>query len=116
MAKVHRRIQDRRKAFIEKLTTRLARNFDVIVVEDLSGKNMHKNGNGGRVRSARPLSQTGWNQVVRGFPDKGGWYGARPSSLTSGSPPVRSARMRTRRREKGPRRAELEMWRVRHSS
>ncbi len=30
VAKVHQRIQDRRKDFIEKLTTRLVENFDVI--------------------------------------------------------------------------------------
>ena len=70
VAKVHQRIQDRRKDFIEKLTTRLARNFDVIVVEDLSVKNMQQNGN-----LARHIGQAGWNQIVRRLRDKCEWYG-----------------------------------------
>ena len=70
MAKVHQRIQDRRKDFIEKLTTRLVRNFDVIVVEDLSVKNMQKNGS-----LARHIGQAGWSQIVRRLRDKCEWYG-----------------------------------------
>ena len=44
VAKIHQRIQDRRKDFIEKLTTRLAHDFDVIVDENLSVKNMRRCG------------------------------------------------------------------------
>ncbi|MCS3628918.1 putative transposase [Salinibacter ruber] len=70
VAKVHQRIQDRRKDFIEKLTTRLVENFDVIVVEDLSVKNMQQNGN-----LARHITQAGWSQIVRRLRDKCEWYG-----------------------------------------
>ena len=70
VAKVHQRIQDRRKDFIEKLTTRLVENFDVIVVEDLSVKAMQQNGN-----LARHIGQAGWNQIVRRLRDKCEWYG-----------------------------------------
>jgi putative transposase len=70
VAKVHQHIQDRRKDFIEKLTTRLVENFDVIVVEDLSVKNMQQNG-----KLARHIGQAGWNQIVRRLRDKCGWYG-----------------------------------------
>ncbi|MCS3668101.1 putative transposase [Salinibacter ruber] len=70
VAKVHQRIQDRRKDFIEKLTTRLVKNFDVIVVEDLSVKNMQQNG-----RLARHITQAGWSQIVRRLRDKCKWYG-----------------------------------------
>ncbi|MCS3955369.1 IS605 OrfB family transposase [Salinibacter ruber] len=69
VAKVHQRIQDRRKDFIEKLTTRLVENFDVIVVEDLSVKNMQQNGN-----LARHIGGAGWNQIVRRLRDKRKWY------------------------------------------
>ncbi|MCS4177324.1 putative transposase [Salinibacter ruber] len=72
VAKVHQRIQDRRKDFIEKLTTRLVENFDVIVVEDLSVKNMQQNEN-----LARHIGQAGWNQIVRRLRDKCKWYGRR---------------------------------------
>jgi len=70
VAKVHQRIQDRRKDFIEKLTTRLVKNVDVIVVENLSVKNMQKNG-----RLARHISQAGWSRMVRRLRDKCEWYG-----------------------------------------
>jgi putative transposase len=70
VAKVHQRIQDRRKDFIEKLTTRLIENVDGIVVENLSGKNTQKNGS-----LARHIGQAGWGQIVRGFRDKCAWYG-----------------------------------------
>ena len=70
VAKVHQRIQDRRKDFIEKLTTRLVEKFDVIVVEDLSVKNMQQNG-----KLARHITQAGWSQIVRRLRDKCKWYG-----------------------------------------
>ncbi len=70
VAKVHQRIQDRRRDFIEKLTTRLIENFDVIVVEDLSVKNMQQNGN-----LARHITQAGWSQIVRRLRDKCERYG-----------------------------------------
>jgi putative transposase len=70
VAKIHQRIQDRRKDFIEKLTTRLVEKFDVIVVEDLSVKNMQQNGN-----LARHITQAGWSQIVRRLRDKCKWYG-----------------------------------------
>jgi putative transposase len=70
VAKVHQRIQDRRKDFIEKLTTRLVENFDVIVVENLSVKNMQQNG-----KLARHITQAGWSQIVRRLRDKCKWYG-----------------------------------------
>ncbi len=70
VAKVHQRIQDRRTDFIEKLTTRLVEKFDVIVVEDLSVKNMQQNG-----KLARHITQAGWSQIVRRLRDKCKWYG-----------------------------------------
>jgi putative transposase len=70
VAKVHQRIQDRRKDFIEKLTTRLVEDFDVIVVENLSVKNMQQSGS-----LAHHIGQAGWAQIVRRLEDKCKWYG-----------------------------------------
>ena len=74
VAKAHQRIQDRRKDFIEKLTTRLVENFDVIVVvivvEDLSVKAMMQNSN-----LARHIKEAGWGQIVRRLRDKCKRYG-----------------------------------------
>ena len=70
VANVHQRIKDHRKDVIEKLTTRLARNFDVIVVENLSVKNMQQSG-----RLARHITQARWSQIVHRLRDKCEWYG-----------------------------------------
>jgi putative transposase len=66
-------------SFTEKLTTRLVENFDVIVVENLSVKNMQRRGasaasvqNG---RLARHITQAGWGQIVCRLRDKCEWYG-----------------------------------------
>ena len=78
VAKVHQRIQDRRKDFIDKLTTRLVENFDVIVVENLSVKNMQRRGaSAAPVQNgnlARHITQAGWGQIVRRLRDKCKWY------------------------------------------
>ena len=42
IAKIHARIADRRKDWVEKVTTRLVDEYDVIVLEDLKVKNMVK--------------------------------------------------------------------------
>ncbi len=40
VARIHARISDRRKDFLHKLTTRLVRENQVVVIEDLSVRNM----------------------------------------------------------------------------
>lgn len=43
VARVHARISDRRKDFLHKLSTRLVRENQVVVIEDLSARNLVKN-------------------------------------------------------------------------
>ncbi|WP_316746311.1 transposase, partial [Streptomyces sp. MK7] len=51
VAKVHARITDRRRDFLHKLSTRLVRENQTVVIEDLTVRNLLKNG-----RLARAVS------------------------------------------------------------
>ncbi len=70
VAKIHAKIADTRKDYLHKLTTRLIRENQTIVVEDLAVRNLVKN------RSlARSISDAGWNELVRQLEYKSDWYG-----------------------------------------
>jgi len=70
VARAHAKIADARNDFLHKLTTRLIRENQTIVVEDLAVRNMVKN------RSlARSISDAGWGELVRQLKYKSEWYG-----------------------------------------
>jgi putative transposase len=70
VAKAYAKIADRRRDFLHKLSTRLAREFDVITVETLAVKNMQKN------RSlAKAISDAAWGEFTRQLEYKCEWYG-----------------------------------------
>lgn len=70
LARAHARVADRRKDHLHKLSTRLVRENQVIVVEDLNIRGMVKN------RSlARAISDSGWSELVRQLAYKSEWYG-----------------------------------------
>ncbi|TMQ99184.1 IS200/IS605 family element transposase accessory protein TnpB [Actinomadura soli] len=70
VARVHARIADRRRDFLHKLTTRLVRENQTVVIEDLTVRNMLKN------RSlARAISDTSWRQMRGMLEYKAEWYG-----------------------------------------
>ena len=69
-ARVHTRIADRRKDFLHKLSTRLVRENQVVVIEDLTVRSMVKN------RSlARAISDAVWTQLRMRLEYKAAWYG-----------------------------------------
>ncbi|MEU7999151.1 RNA-guided endonuclease TnpB family protein [Micromonospora sp. NPDC049060] len=70
LARVHARITDRRRDYLHKLTTRLVRENQTIVIEDLTVRNMVTN------RSlARAVSDAAWRQFRTLLEYKADWHG-----------------------------------------
>ncbi|WP_405477450.1 RNA-guided endonuclease InsQ/TnpB family protein [Streptomyces canus] len=70
VARVHARIADRRRDFLHKLSTRLVRENQTVVIEDLTVRNLLKNG-----RLARAISDASWTELRSLLEYKCAWYG-----------------------------------------
>ncbi|BAU83462.1 transposase [Streptomyces laurentii] len=70
VAKVHARIADRRRDFLHKLSTRLVRENQTVVIEDLTVRNLLKNGT-----LARAISDASWTELRSMLEYKCAWYG-----------------------------------------
>ncbi|MDW8805343.1 RNA-guided endonuclease TnpB family protein [Streptomyces scabiei] len=70
VAGVHARISDRRRDFLHKLTTRLVRENQAVVIEDLTVRNLLRNG-----KLARAISDASWTELRSMLEYKCAWYG-----------------------------------------
>lgn len=70
VARVHARIADRRRDFLHKLTSRIVHENQVVVIEDLTVRNLVKNHS-----LARAISDASWTQLRSMLEYKCAWYG-----------------------------------------
>jgi putative transposase len=71
LARQHRKIGNRRLDFLHKLSTRLVKTKSVIIVEDLSVKEMIR-----KKYLSRSIADVGWSGFVRMLEYKTQWYGS----------------------------------------
>jgi len=70
LARLNARIADRRRDYLHKLTTRLVRENQTVVIEDLAVRNLLQNR-----RLSRAISDAGWRELRSMLEYKCTWYG-----------------------------------------
>ena len=70
VARIHEKIKNQRLDFLNKISTRLVKNHDIIGYENLSPRNMRQNR-----KLAKAITDVGWTSFLLKLQYKAEWYG-----------------------------------------